>query len=95
MYLPGGGIISGPVGYWKQQEQFLYEEEKVVLDKYTLIEPDRTRTVYNWLQHFTPEALSHEVEQAGLTPEHRYANVAGDPFDPEGGEFAVEIRREK
>jgi cyclopropane fatty-acyl-phospholipid synthase-like methyltransferase len=48
-------------GFWSRNKYygflntFIYEQEKVVLDKYTLIEVSRARTVYNWLQYFSPE----------------------------------------
>jgi hypothetical protein len=45
-------------GFWSGNEYFgflnvfKYPDEKVVLDKYTIVEKDQTRTVYNWLQCF-------------------------------------------
>ncbi|NLP12162.1 hypothetical protein GX408_17310 [bacterium] len=33
---------------------FKYENEKVVLEKYTIIETERTRTLYDGLQYFSP-----------------------------------------
>jgi len=38
-----------PKKYYAFLNTFKYDEEKVVLDKYTIIELERTRTVYNWL----------------------------------------------
>ncbi len=59
-------------GFWSPNEYygflntFKFEREKVVLDKYTIIEPARTRTIYNWLQYFSPEALEAEFADCGL-----------------------------
>jgi len=39
--------------YWGFQDTFVYDDAQVVLDKYTIVEPQRTRTVYNWLQYFS------------------------------------------
>jgi 2-polyprenyl-3-methyl-5-hydroxy-6-metoxy-1,4-benzoquinol methylase len=75
--------------YYGFQNTFKYEEEKVVLDKYTLIEKTRTRTVYNWLQCFSPEVLEREFVECGFTIEELYSDVAGSPFDTEAKEFAV------
>lgn len=36
---------------------FKYDDAKVVLDKYTIVEENRTCEVYNWLQYFDPERL--------------------------------------
>lgn len=78
-----------PEKYYGFQNTFKYEKENVVLDKYTIIEAGRSRTVYNWLQHFSPESLAEEFGACGLSIAETFANVAGDPFDPEGQEFAV------
>ncbi len=78
-----------PNKYYGFLNTFKYEIEKVVLDKYTLIEADRTRTVYNWLQYFSPEALEREFVECGFTVEKLYSDVAGSPFDPENMEIAV------
>jgi len=86
-------------GFWSPnkyhgfQNTFKYEKEKVVLDKYTIIEADRSRTVYNWMRHYSLEALKQEFSKSGFTVVKAYANVAGDPFDPEGPEFAVVAKR--
>jgi SAM-dependent methyltransferase len=79
--------------YYGFQNTFKYEAEKVVLDKYTLVEAGRTRVVYNWLQYFAPEDLEAEFGAAGLPVESRLADVAGSPFDAEGDEFAVVGRK--
>ncbi len=78
-----------PNKYYGFLNTFKYAEEKVVLDKYTLIEESRTQTVYNWLQYFTPEALEREFLECGFTVEKFYSDVAGSPFDPETTEIAV------
>ena len=70
-----------------------YEEEKVSLDKYTIIEESRTRVVYNWLQYFSRESLGKEFEENGFEVENFYLNVAGDPFDSNSTEFALVARK--
>ena len=85
-------------GFWSPDEYFgflntfKYEEERVVLDKYTLVERSCTRTVYNWLQYFSADVLEGEFTDAGLAIEAFYADVAGSLFDPNGAEFAVVAR---
>jgi hypothetical protein len=63
-----------------------------VLDKYTIIENDRIRTVYNWLQYFEKETLQHECESNVLVIEEMYRDVAGRPFSFEANEKAVVLR---
>jgi len=86
-------------GFWSTNKYygfvntFKYEQEKVVLDKYTIIESDRTRTIYNWFQYFSPEAIKKEFADNALTVSDLYADVAGSPFDAEADEFAVVARK--
>ena len=82
-----------PNQYFEFLNTFNYEKEKVSLNKYTIIEADRTRTIYNWLQYFTPQSLQKELEQAGFTMESCYADVAGLPFDDTARVFAVVGRK--
>lgn len=66
-----------------------YDEEKVVLDKYTIIESGRIRTVYTWLQYFSPKSLQKEFEEAGCEVHPYYTNVADAPFNETASEFAI------
>jgi 2-polyprenyl-3-methyl-5-hydroxy-6-metoxy-1,4-benzoquinol methylase len=78
-----------PNKYYGFQNSFKYKSEKVVLDKYSLFEADRTRTVYNWLQYFSPEDLVRELEGCNFAVEEIFSDVAGSPYDPQANEFAV------
>ncbi|MHC4211187.1 MAG: class I SAM-dependent methyltransferase, partial [Planctomycetota bacterium] len=50
-------------GFWSSEKYygflntFKYDDVGVVLDKYTIVEAKRTRTIYNWLQYFSPGSL--------------------------------------
>jgi len=79
--------------YYGFQNTFKYEREKVVLDKYTIIEAGRTRTIYNWFQHFSPETLEREFAESGFAIEKKFCDVAGTPFDSKADEFAVVARK--
>ena len=82
-------------GFWSTEEYygflntFKYEKEKVTLDKYTIIERTGTRVVYNWLQYFSPDSLTEELEASGIEVAKFYADVAGSPFHPESPDIAV------
>ena len=78
-----------PNKYYGFVNTFKFDEEKVVLDKYTIVETERTRTVYNWLQYFAPENLEKEFIEAGFSIEGLYSDVAGTPYDRKSNEFAV------
>ncbi|HIJ54148.1 MAG TPA: class I SAM-dependent methyltransferase [Planctomycetes bacterium] len=86
-------------GFWSANKYygfantFKYEIEKVVLDKYTIIDAGRTRTIYNWFQHFSPETLEREFTECGFAIEKKFCDVAGAPFDSKANEFAVVARK--
>jgi cyclopropane fatty-acyl-phospholipid synthase-like methyltransferase len=82
-----------PGKYYGFLNTFKYNGEKVVLDKYTIIEPHRTRTVYNWLQYFSPEQIEQEFMKCGLKIDRFLSDVAGTSFIPESKEFAVIAKR--
>jgi len=82
-----------PERYYGFLNTFKYEREKVVLDKYTIVEPARLWTVYNWLQYFDPDAIRKEFAEGGFEVDEFYADVAGRPFDPGADEFAVVARK--
>ena len=82
-------------GFWSPDDYycfvntFKYEEEKVSLDKYTIVEESSTRVVYNWLQYFSRESLQDEFIANGFKVEEIYSDVAGRPFNPESPEIAI------
>jgi SAM-dependent methyltransferase len=82
-------------GFWSSEDYyaflntFKYDDEKVILDKYTIVEEAREKVVYNWLQYFSAESLQKEFEDHGFEIEGFYCNVAGSAFDPESDEFAI------
>ena len=82
-----------PNYYYGFLNAFKYDQDKVTLDKYTIIEPDRTRTVYNWLQYFSPEDIEREFANSGFFVESLYSDVAGTPYDKHSGEFAVVAKK--
>ena len=78
--------------YFGFQNTFRYEQEKVVLERYLIVERERQSEYFNWFQHYSLETLSAEVESAGLIVEDVYGDVAGEPFDPSLPEFAIVVR---
>jgi SAM-dependent methyltransferase len=86
-------------GFWSPDDYycfvntFKYEEDKVILDKYTIVEPSGMKTVYNWLQHYSPESLKSEFEENGLRIEEFYSDVAGRRYDATSEVIAVKANR--
>ncbi len=75
--------------YYEFLNTFKYDDVKVTLDKYTIIEKERTRTIFNWLQYYDKESIANEFAESGLKIEKYLANVAGEEFDADGDEFAI------
>ncbi len=86
-------------GFWSPEDYycfvntFKYEKEKVILDKYTIIEESRNRVVYNWLQYFSKDSLKKEFEENGFKVEGLYSDVAGKTFTPESPEIAIVAKK--
>jgi len=62
-------------GFWSPDDYycfvntFKYEKEKVILDKYTIIEESRSRVVYNWL------LILQQKSGVGFKPLFYYPNI--------------------
>lgn len=86
-------------GFWAPEDYycfvntFKYENEKVILDKYTIIEKSGTRRVYNWLQYFSRESLKNEFIKSGFRVDGIYSDVAGTSFNPESSEITIVASR--
>jgi len=82
-----------PENYYGFLNTFKYGKEKVTLDKYTIVEKERTRVVYNWLQYFSQDSLREEFENNGLEAIEFYSDVAGSTFSPDSPDMAVVARK--
>lgn len=86
-------------GFWSPDDYycfvntFKYDKEKVILDKYTIIEESRKRIVYNWLQYFSRDSLIKEFEENGFKVDELYSDVAGKTFTPESKEIAIVAKK--
>ena len=86
-------------GFWSPDDYycfvntFKYEDEKLTLDKYVIIEESGTRIVYNWLQHFSIDSLQDEFKKSGFTVEEIYSDVAGSPYSSESSEIAIVAKK--
>lgn len=86
-------------GFWSPDDYycfvntFKYEKEKVILDKYTIIEESRSRVVYNWLQCYSKDSLINEFEENGFKVEELYSDVAGKAFIQESTEIAIVAKK--
>ena len=82
-------------GFWSQEDYycfvntFKYKKEKVILDKYTIIEESRRRVVYNWLQYYSEKSLAKELEANGFAIEHLFSDVSSKAYTSDSTEMAI------
>ena len=85
-------------GFWSPNEYFgflntfTYPDERASVDRYEIVEADRTRTFCNWVQYYDPESLAAELSESGMIVAELAGDVAGAPYDPSAHEFAVVAR---
>ena len=85
-------------GFWSPREYFgflntfKYDDERLLLDKYTIVERDGIRRFYSWLQCFTLQDVESECADCGLQVVENWGDVAGAAYDPDATEFAVVAR---
>ncbi|HUW67263.1 MAG TPA: class I SAM-dependent methyltransferase [Candidatus Nanoarchaeia archaeon] len=84
-----------PEDYYCFNNYFKYNDVKVTLDKYTIIEKNRKRVVFNWLQYFSVGSLKKEFEENNLIIDDIYSDVTGKDYNSESLEFAVVARRKQ
>ena len=85
--LHNGFFAEAP--YVGRMERFLYPDERLVLERYTIAEAHRTRAFYNWNQFLSPAEVEAELRATGFESAEFIGSVAGDPFDPKWWEYAV------
>lgn len=82
-------------GFWATDDDIgvhqtlLSPEEPVALDRYLIVEPERTRVVHNWLTHLTIDGARAEFAAAGFDVVRVLGDVAGAPLDPTAPEYAL------
>ena len=69
-------MVSGRYqDYFGFAKTMKYEEEKVCLDKYTIVESAKRWQVYNWLQYFSLAAVIREFSESGFEITDYYSDV--------------------
>jgi 2-polyprenyl-3-methyl-5-hydroxy-6-metoxy-1,4-benzoquinol methylase len=86
-------------GFWSPEDYycfvntFKYEKEKVILDKYTIIEESRKRVVYNWLQYYSKDSLVKEFKANGFMIKDFFSDVSGKTFADVSNEIAIAAKK--
>ena len=86
---------SGENGFWSFEPYHVfqnilkYEQEKLILHKYSIIGKTSFKEIYNWLQCYSPETITSTLKENGLQVIECHSNVAGDKYNLDSNEIAV------
>jgi len=75
--------------YYVFSNTYKYEDHHLLLDKYTIIEENRMREVFNWIKCYSVESLTKELEQSGFRVVEHYSDVSGSPYKSDSSEIAI------
>jgi len=74
---------------------FKYDEEDLTLDKYTVIEAERIREVFIWIQYYNLQSLKAEFEANGFKIIEHYADFFGAKYQSDSQGIAVIAKKLK
>lgn len=86
-------------GFWSKEANYVfhnvfkYDEEHLLLDKFSIIEESRMRENYNWHQCYSIESIAAELRQNGFEIAEYFASVAGDQYQESSPEIAVVAKK--
>lgn len=85
--------------FWSREDYFgflkstIYHKEKIGLDRYLIVEPDRSFEVFNWLQYFDPNEIVNEIEADGFEVTNIVNLKTGKEWTKGPNEFVVLARK--
>lgn len=80
--------------YYVFTNTFKYDDKKLLLDKYVIIEKTYTRQIFNWIKCYNIETITKELQQNGFNVIEHYSNVAGKSFDESLNEIAIVAKKD-
>lgn len=82
-------------GFWAEGEHFafsaafLYPDERVGLERYLVLTPNRSLEIFNWMQYYDPDTVTAELAAAGFGVSGILDIGTGAPWTPSATPFAV------
>jgi cyclopropane fatty-acyl-phospholipid synthase-like methyltransferase len=86
-----GFWAAGP--YYAFNSTWKYTDINLLLNKHVIVEKNRTREIFNWLQCFDGNSFAREAEAGGLEVLESYSNTAGGVFEEKGMEMAMVLKK--
>ena len=66
--------------YYGLHRTFLWPNERISLERFRIATADRQFDIYNWMQYYTPDAISAELSASGFKVEAMLDFAAGTPW---------------
>ncbi|MCL5261471.1 MAG: class I SAM-dependent methyltransferase [Gammaproteobacteria bacterium] len=91
---------SAGKGFWSAKPYFVfanafkYDDECLLLDKFTIVEEKRIRESYNWLQCFSKKTIADELQQNNFKVIDCFANVTGESYEKNSPEMAIVAKKQ-
>ncbi|HUO97230.1 MAG TPA: class I SAM-dependent methyltransferase [Rhizomicrobium sp.] len=86
-------------GFWADGDYFgfrathLYPELYLALDRYLIVEPERTKDIFNWMQYFSPDDVAAELREAGFEVAEIFDVETGKRWLERSAPFGVLAKR--
>ena len=77
-------------GFWAEgdyvgiQKSFIYEDHYLALDRYIIVEPEKTWQIYNWFQHYSPQMIEEELRESGFAVVELAGDLTGKSLSKNG-----------
>jgi SAM-dependent methyltransferase len=87
-------------GFWAAGPHFVfhnsvkYAAENVLLNKYSIVQPDRLRESFHWMQCYSLKSLAREFADNGFQITAHYGNVAGVAYESASQELAIVAQKD-
>ncbi len=85
-------------GFWAKedyvgiQKTFTYDEEKISLDRYLIIEPTTKWEIFNWFQYFSVDSIKCELRNAGFNATWIGNGLSDDPVSNNSNTMGIVAR---
>ena len=89
-------------GFWSANEHIFfnatikYPEERVIFEKHTIMEEEKTFTIHNYLQCFTLDEIQQELAQHGFKTTEIFSDISDTPYSAKSREIGlINVKKEK
>lgn len=81
--------------YYVFSNTYKYNDKHLILDKYTIIERDKSYEVYNWIKSYSLQSLSEEFAEGRFQIIEHYSDISGSTNTTDSTEIAIIAQKSK